>query len=35
LRLCCRQVATTVSIRSTNRLPRSLSVPSLRVYAPK
>src|SRR5208337_1208472 len=26
---CCRQVATTVSIRSTNRLPCSLSVPPL------
>ena len=29
LRLCWRQVATTVSIRSTNRLPSALSVPPL------
>ena len=29
LRFCCRAVATTLSIRSTNRLPASLSVPPL------
>ncbi len=29
LRFCCRHVATTVSIHSTNRLPRTLSVPPL------
>jgi hypothetical protein len=29
LRPCCRQVATTLKVRSTNRLPLSLSVPPL------
>ena len=29
-RFCCRQLSTTVSIRSTNRLPASLCVPNYR-----